>query len=164
MTKRRILLVDDEVSTTRALALYLTENGNCDVRVENVGSHAVATAREFRPDLIFLDIVMPDADGGALAAEIQADPTLQGTPLVFLTALVSQRETRGGEAKIGAIRSSRSRSTRRPCSQASNSTPGKAADLGPAAKSPGNRHLAGRLPIVRRLRLCWWYWRSFATP
>ena len=68
MKKRRILLVDDEASITRALALYLTENGNCDVRVENVGSRAVAAAREFRPDLIFMDIVMPDADDGGLAA------------------------------------------------------------------------------------------------
>ena len=101
MTRRRILLVDDEVSTTRALALYLTENGNCDVRVENVGSRAVATAREFQPDLIFMDIAMPDADGGTLAAEIQADPMLRGTPLVFLTALVSQRETQGGSMHIG---------------------------------------------------------------
>ena len=101
MTRRRILLVDDEVSTTQALALYLTENGNCSVRVENTGSRAVAAAREFRPDLIFMDIVMPDADGGALAAEIQADPVLQGTPLVFLTALVSQREAQSGSMKIG---------------------------------------------------------------
>jgi len=101
MKKRRILLVDDEVSTTRALALYLEENGDCDVRVENVGSRALATAREFRPDLIFLDIVMPDADGGTLAAEIKADPILQGTPIVFLTALVSRHETGGASMQIG---------------------------------------------------------------
>jgi CheY-like chemotaxis protein len=101
MKKRRILIVDDEVSITRALALYLTENGDCDVRVENEGRRALATAREFRPDLIFLDIVMPDADGGALAAEIQADPVLRGTPLVFLTALVSRRETGGAPMQIG---------------------------------------------------------------
>ena len=101
MKRRRILLVDDDVSITRALALYLTENGNCDVRVENAGSRAVAAAREFRPDLIFMDIVMPDADGAALAAEIQADPILRGTPLVFLTALVSQREAQGGSTQIG---------------------------------------------------------------
>ncbi len=101
MTRRRILLVDDDASLTRALALYLTENGNCDVRVENAGSRAVATAREFQPDLIFMDIVMPDADGGALAAEIQADPLLRGTPLVFLTVLVSQSETQGGSIQIG---------------------------------------------------------------
>ena len=99
MKRRRILLVDDDVSVTRALALYLTENGNCDVRVENAGSRAVAAAREFRPDLIFMDVVMPDADGAALAAEIQADPILRGTPLVFLTALVSQREAQGGSTQ-----------------------------------------------------------------
>lgn len=101
MKRRRILLVDDEVSITRALALYLTEHGDCDVRVENQGSRALAAAREFRPDLIFLDIVMPDADGGALAAEIQADPLLRNTPLVFLTALVSRRETGGASMRIG---------------------------------------------------------------
>ena len=101
MKKRKILLVDDEVSITRALALYLEENGGCDVRVENIGSRALTTAREFRPDLIFLDIVMPDADGGTLAAEIKGDPVLHATPIVFLTALVSQRETGGGSKQIG---------------------------------------------------------------
>ena len=101
MTRRRILLVDDEVSLTRALALYLTENGNCDVRVENEGSRAVAAAREFEPDLIFLDILMPDANGGTLAAEIQDDPILRGTPVVFLTALVSREEAGGASKRIG---------------------------------------------------------------
>ena len=101
MRKRRILLVDDEVGITRALALYLRENGDCDVRVENVGSRALSAAREFHPDLIFLDIVMPDADGAAVAAEIKADSVLHATPIVFLTALVSQRETGGGSKQIG---------------------------------------------------------------
>lgn len=101
MKRRRILLVDDEVSITRPLALYLQENGGCDVRVENVAGRALTAAREFRPHLIFLDIVMPDADGGTLAAEIKADPILHGTPIVFLTALVSQRETGGALKRIG---------------------------------------------------------------
>ena len=101
MRKRRILLVDDEASITRALAMYLTENGDCEVCVENKGSRALAAARSFKPDLIFLDIVMPDADGGALAAEIQSDPALKGTPIVFLTALVSRRETGGATMTIG---------------------------------------------------------------
>ena len=71
------------------------------MRVENTGSLALATAREFRPDLIFLDIVMPDADGAMLAAEIKADPILHSTPIVFLTALVSRHETGGGSMQIG---------------------------------------------------------------
>jgi len=101
MRKRRVLLVDDEVSLTRSLALYLEECGGCEVRAENVGSRAVAAARAFDPDVIVLDIVMPDADGGAIAAELAADPKLGQTPVVFLTALVSQRETGGATQRIG---------------------------------------------------------------
>ena len=101
MKKRRILLVDDEVGITRALALYLRENGGCDVRVENAGHRALETAREFRPNLIFLDVAMPDTDGGTLAAEIKADPVLHTTPIVFLTALVSRRTTGGAAKQIG---------------------------------------------------------------
>jgi len=101
MTKQRILLVDDEVGITRALSMYLEEYGNCEVRVENTGSRALATARDFRPDLIFLDIVMPDADGGALMAQMKTDPVLRSTPVCFLTALVSRAETAGGPTEIG---------------------------------------------------------------
>ena len=101
MKKPRILLVDDDVGITRTLGLYLQENGNCDVRIENVGSRALEAAREFRPNLVILDIVMPDADGGAVAAEFNTDPVLHGTPIVFLTALVSQRQTRGAVQQIG---------------------------------------------------------------
>jgi CheY-like chemotaxis protein len=101
--KRRILLVDDEVAITRALAIYLAEQGECEVRVENQGSRAVAAALEFKPDLIFLDIVMPDADGGALAAQMKADPVLKHVPIVFLTALVSRHETGSMSRTIGGL-------------------------------------------------------------
>lgn len=101
MRKRRVLLVDDDAGITRSLAMYLDAHGDCDVRVENAGRRALATAREFRPDVIFLDIVMPDADGGTIAADIKADPVLTGTPVVFLTALVSQHKTHGAQAQIG---------------------------------------------------------------
>ena len=101
MRKRRVLLIDDDEGITRALAMYLDAHGTCQVRVENAGRRAVAAAREFRPDVIFLDIVMPDADGGTIAAEMKADPLLRDTPVVFLTALVSQHATHGVQAQIG---------------------------------------------------------------
>lgn len=101
--KRRILLVDDEVAITRALAIYLAEQGECEVRVENQGSRAVAAALDFRPDLVFLDIVMPDADGGTIAAQMKADPTLKHVPIVFLTALVSRHETGAASRTIGGL-------------------------------------------------------------
>jgi len=101
MSARRVLLVDDEVGSTRALALYLKDFANYDVRVENHGRRALATARDFRPGVILLDIVMPDADGATLAAEIKDDPVLGRTPIVFLTALVSQDEAGTGPSQIG---------------------------------------------------------------
>ena len=101
MKKRRVLLIDDDEGITRALAMYLDAHGSCQVRVENAGRRAVAAARDFRPDVIFLDIVMPDADGGTIAAEMKADPLLRDTPVIFLTALVSQHATHGVQAQIG---------------------------------------------------------------
>jgi len=101
MKKRRVLLVDDDAGITRALAMYLDAHGNCQVRIENAGRRALEVAREFRPDVIFLDIVMPDADGGTIAADMKADPQLKNIPVVFLTALVSQHVTHGVQAQIG---------------------------------------------------------------
>jgi CheY-like chemotaxis protein len=53
---------------------------------ENKAAHALATARACQPDLILLDVVMPEMDGGDVAAQIQADPALKHIPIVFLTA------------------------------------------------------------------------------
>ena len=101
MPKTRVLLVDDEVIVSRTLKMFLDDNGGFEVRVENAGSQALATARDFRPDIIFLDIVMPDTDGGTVAAQIKADEDLHDTPIVFLTALVTPEETGGGQNEIG---------------------------------------------------------------
>jgi len=94
MEKKRILLVDDEVTFTELLKLNLEQMGAYEVRVENKGAAAVAVARAFKPNLILMDIVMPDLDGGQVAAQLQADPRLADTPIVFLTAVVTKREAK----------------------------------------------------------------------
>jgi len=90
--KKRILLVDDEESITRSLKLFLDGTGQYEVRTENRGSLAVQVAREFRPDLIVLDLVMPDADGGSIAQDLGDDAELRDVPIVFLTAIVKEEE------------------------------------------------------------------------
>lgn len=92
MVKKRILLVDDEPSFTRMLRLNLEKTGAYEVREENRGAQGLAAAREFKPDLILLDVIMPDADGGDVAAQIKADKNLKDTPIVFLTAVVTKKE------------------------------------------------------------------------
>jgi CheY-like chemotaxis protein len=89
MKKKKILLVDDEESFTRVTKLTLD---GYDIRVENDSTRAVATAREFKPDLVLLDVMMPNLDGGDVAAQMRADPALQSVAIVFLTALVTKKE------------------------------------------------------------------------
>lgn len=101
MGKKRILLVDDDASVTRTLQMYLEATGAYEVRAENEGGQALAVAREFKPHLILLDIVMPDVDGATLAGDIKADAALKDVPIVFLTALVTQREVGPGGRDIG---------------------------------------------------------------
>jgi len=100
MAKKRILLVDDEKSLTTLLKLNLEETGQYEVRAENWAEDAVGAAREFKPDLILLDIVMPRLPGGNVAALIDADPELQGTPIVFLTAAVRKHQVEENEGII----------------------------------------------------------------
>ncbi len=92
MTKKRILLVDDEPGFTRVLKLYLEKTGTYEVRDENRGEMALAAAKKFKPDLILLDIVIPDMDGGEIASNIIADETLKNTPIVFLIAAAAKNE------------------------------------------------------------------------
>jgi two-component system, OmpR family, response regulator len=93
---RRILIIDDDVDTTHLVKVILERTGHYLVLEENDASKAYQSARDFRPDLILLDIVMPETDGGEVAARIEADPQLQNTPIIFLTALVTRAEAKNG--------------------------------------------------------------------
>ncbi len=101
MDKRKILVIDDEEGFTRLVKLNLEKTGRFEVRVENDALTSLQTARDFQPDLILLDIVMPGKDGGEVLAELQQDPVLKDVPVIFLTATVTLK---GVEAQGGFIR------------------------------------------------------------
>ena len=92
MDKKRILVVDDEPNFTHMIKLNLEETGNYEVLTENQGSCVLATARQFKPDMIFLDIIMPDMDGPELLSMLREDAQLKDIPVVFLTALITKDE------------------------------------------------------------------------
>jgi len=100
MAKKRILLVDDEKSFTSLLKINLEDTGNYEVRVENWAEDAFAAAKEFKPDLVLLDIIMPRMPGGNVAAQIKADPELTDTPIVFFTAAVRKHQVEENEGII----------------------------------------------------------------
>src|SRR4029077_4122454 len=94
--RKRILIVDNDLNTTHLVKVLLEKTGYYLVLEENDATKAHHNARNFRPDLILLDVVMPETDGGEVAAQIEADPELQNTPIVFLTTLVTRAEAKSG--------------------------------------------------------------------
>ena len=98
---KKILVVDDEAVLTKMVKMNLERTGNYEVRTENEGSKALQAARDFKPDLIFMDVMMPDMSGDEVIAEIRDDPNLASIPYVFMTAIVSKAETEEMGSTIG---------------------------------------------------------------
>ncbi len=101
MDKKKILIIDDEEGFTKLVKLNLEETGEYAVRVENNSNNAFMAAKEFKPDLILLDIMMPGMDGGDVASELKSDNTLKGIPVVFLTAIIKEDEIDSQDGSVG---------------------------------------------------------------
>ena len=101
--KKRILVVDDEPKITRLIRLNLEQTGEYEVKEENRASHALAAAREFLPDLILMDVLMPGVDGGRLAGEFQESPKFREVPIIFLTAAVTREEVSSHGGYVGGL-------------------------------------------------------------
>ena len=81
-----ILIVDDTPANLRLLAQMLTEQGY-GVRAVTSGARALASARAAPPDLVLLDIKMPDLNGYEVCEQLKADPRTQNIPVIFISAL-----------------------------------------------------------------------------
>ncbi len=85
MTGKRILIVDDEPDVTELVSYKLKREGY-GVEVVNDPLEIMGKARDFDPDLIILDIMMPELDGFTVCRMIRADKQLGTVPIIFLTA------------------------------------------------------------------------------
>ncbi len=99
--KKRILVVDDEPALTRMVKLVLEKTGKYEVRTENEGAKAIPAAREFEPDLIFLDVMMPDMGGDEVSSLLKEDEKLSKIPFIFMTAIVTRDEVEATGSNIG---------------------------------------------------------------
>ncbi len=87
MMEQRILVVDDDREIVRLVQGYLRQAGY-QVLTAYDGEMALHTLRRERPDLLILDLMLPDRDGWALTRLIRSDPSLAATPIIMLTARV----------------------------------------------------------------------------
>ena len=86
MTRWRILVVDDEIGSTRLLKANLELTDLYEVRVENRPENALPMAQKFKPHLVLLDVVMPNMSGADVAKALLGDPELRSVPIALLTA------------------------------------------------------------------------------
>ena len=101
--KKRILIIDDQPSMTHFMRRCLEQSG-FEVYEENDSKKAIVAARAFRPDLILLDVMMPDVSGPEVAEQCKADKILRDTPIIFLTAVVEKEEVEKNQGLIGGRR------------------------------------------------------------
>lgn len=99
--KTRIMVVDDEVNLTRLLKTNLEKTNRFDVRTANRAKDAVPLAKIFKPEFVLLDVMMPDGDGGNIAAGLRKEPEMRGVPITFLTAAIKRAELGAAEGVIG---------------------------------------------------------------
>ena len=86
MTLKRILYVEDEPLIQTMAKLALEKLGGFEVLICSSGVQALAQVKAFAPDLILLDVVMPDMDGPATFECLHRDPVTAVIPVIFLTA------------------------------------------------------------------------------
>lgn len=98
--RRRILVVEDEDNIAMALDYVLTREGYDHDRVAN-GAEAMPKIRETRPDLVLLDVMLPEVSGYEICQNIRMDPALKDTKVLMMTARGSAMERRKGLA-LGA--------------------------------------------------------------
>ena len=97
--RQRILVVDDNVDAAESLGTMLAYSGH-DVRVAHGGVEALSTAREFVPNVMILDLGMPEMDGYAVARAVRSDPKFASTRLIALSGY-GQPDDRRRTADVG---------------------------------------------------------------
>lgn len=95
----RVLVIDDEPEITDIVEAFLTEAGY-SVTSENQPTNAVAKVKEFQPNVILLDIMMPGLDGYDICQQIKELPDMAHVPIIFLTGK-DRADDMGRSFKVG---------------------------------------------------------------
>ena len=85
-TLRKILLIEDDEDIRQVSQLVLESLGTFEVATSPSGRDGIEQARHFAPDLVLLDVMMPELDGPDTLRAMRADPQLSGIAVVFMTA------------------------------------------------------------------------------
>lgn len=99
MSKKKILVIDDEENFGKMVQVNLEYTGKFEVHLQTRGLEALQTIRNFKPDAILLDVIMPDMSGPDIAEQIEKDEVLRNIPVIFLTAIPESSSELAGVRK-----------------------------------------------------------------
>jgi len=88
--KRKVLLVDDDTELVELMTKVLEEDGRFEVRVATTGFDAGMMVKEYRPDLIVLDVMLPDINGKEVCQRVRADSTLEEVRILCISGMIEE--------------------------------------------------------------------------
>ena len=88
--KRKALIVDDDQDLVELLADAFSRDGRFDVKTANNGFDAGMLVKEFRPDVVVLDIMLPDINGKEVCQRVRGDSTLEQVKIICISGMVEQ--------------------------------------------------------------------------
>ena len=89
-SKRKILIVDDDEELVELLTDVFERDGRFDVRSANNGFDAGMLVKEFRPDLVVLDVMLPDINGKEVCQRVRSDDSLESVKIICISGMVEQ--------------------------------------------------------------------------
>jgi excisionase family DNA binding protein len=90
--RRRILIVDDDQAVVDLISEVLAGDARFETKVVNNGFGAGMLAKEYHPDLIILDVMLPDINGQAVCELIRADPTMSDIKIICISGMVEEEK------------------------------------------------------------------------
>lgn len=88
--KRKVLIVDDDEELVELLSDVFAKDGRFDIRTANNGFAAGMLVKEFRPDLVVLDVMLPDINGKEVCLRVRGDATLEAVKIICISGMVEQ--------------------------------------------------------------------------
>ncbi len=88
--KRKALVVDDDVELVELIRDVLEADGRFEVRIANNGFDAGMMVKEYRPDILVLDVMLPDINGKEVCQRVRSDSTLDDVKIICISGMVEQ--------------------------------------------------------------------------
>lgn len=101
MKKKKILIIDDENKLCEIVKKNLELTNEFEVATATNGMDGIKLTKEIKPDLILLDVIMPNMDGGQVAFQIKNNADSKDIPIIFFTATATEEEAASNDGVIG---------------------------------------------------------------